>query len=239
MNNKIGVNLLRQTGIILIALPEPVTTVLGIACIAAAQYISSSQKKIRSTFNGRKSLNRFPEGFFFPGEFDNSSRRSKQLNYYSYDRCRRHRVAARNQYRRRVEYANTLLYVKPEGIQNIYCNNIKSNLERSARIKAQEIIVLREQSNPPVSTIISRPESSIEALARRYKSFSERNAADTKIVKCNLDMKKLQICRDNEKKRYEWSTKKADEFEMRFHVIDMVALMKRFGNTNIRLSKAA
>jgi hypothetical protein len=239
MNNKIGVNLLRQTGIILIALPEPVTTVLGIACIAAAQYISGSQEKAHPKFISRKKLNKFPQDFFFPGEFDNSSLSAKRLNYYSYDRCRRHRIAVRNQYRHRIEDAHTLSYVKPQDIQTIHSNNIKSNLEYSARIKMKEIILSREHSNPHIRTVISNPELNIDALTRRYKYLNERKEADTKTEKCYFDMKKLQKYRDNEKKQYEWSTIKAAESEIKFHEIDMDTLMKRYGKSPLRHSMAA
>jgi hypothetical protein len=234
MNNKIGVNLLRQTGIILIALPEPLTTVLGIACIVAAQYISSSRGNTYSKFIGRKKLNKFPEDFFLVDEFDTSSRRAKPLNYYSYDRCKRHRTSVRNPYKRYIMNNLSDIYVKQDDNHPCCNTNIIPNLKHSIRIKAKELIQSREYSNLHINTEIINPELNIDALTRRYQYISESNNANNKIVKCNIDMQKLQRYKDKEKQQYESSKIKISESRIQFHDIDMDALIKRYNNHALR-----
>jgi hypothetical protein len=232
MNSKTGVNLLRQAGIILIALPEPTTTVLGIACIAAAQYLSKSQGKSRPKLSGQKKLNRFPQDFCFPDEFENNNRTGKKLNYYSYDRCRSHRTAVRNQYKRQFIDTRSPYYVIPEGTQTIQnCDNIPE-YKRPACIKVREIILSREQANQVIKPEISNHKLNIDAITKRYQYINRRNEADAKPVKCNIDMQKLQRYKDNDKRQYESAKIKASVPEIKLHNIDMDALVKRYSRAS-------
>jgi hypothetical protein len=229
MNKRNSINLLRQTGIILIALPEPFTTPLGVACVAAAQYMSKSLEKARLKLLRRERPEKLPGDFIYNAEINKNCCNINKLNYYSYDRGRRHKIAARFQYNRTAMESQGAFYTKPEMGQPVQNNDIKPDSERIARIKAQTATTLKNRLNNRIEPEAIPHKVNIEALSRRYQHLNTISSEDnTKIIKCNANMQLLQQHRDCENRQNENAKIKAPILELRFHDIDAETLVKRY-----------
>jgi hypothetical protein len=228
MNTRTSINLLRQTGIVLIALPEPVTTGLGIACVAAAQYLSSVQRKAQRELVYRKKHNRFPEDFIYPNEVDNNSYTTKKVNFYSYDRSRRHRIPAGYQYSYKAIEEQVATYIKPETSRPEQ-NHITPDMERLARAKAEEVLRTRESSSQHTGQKMIPRKVNLEALSKQYQDLNKgNNKTDTDIVPCKVNMRLLQQHRDSEKRQNENAKVKAPKLEIRSRDIDAETLINRY-----------
>jgi len=229
MNTRTSINLLRQTGIVMLALPEPVTTVVGVGFLAAAQYMSNSLEKARLKLLRRNKAGKLPEDFIYSAEINKNCCNINKLNYYSYDRGRRHRIAVRFQYNRTAMESQGPFYNRQETNQPVQINNDKPESERITRIKVQTVTVLKERLNNRIEPETVPHKVNIEALSRRYQHLNtENNEHNAKIIKCNVNMKLLQQQRDLEKRQNESAKSQVPKLELRLRDIDAETLVKRY-----------
>ncbi len=229
MNTRTSINLLRQTGIVMLALPEPVTTVLGVGLLATAQYMSNSLEKARLKLLRRKKTGKLPEDFIYSAEINKNCCNIDKLNYYSYDRGRRHRISARFQYNRTAMESQGTFYTKPEVIHPVQDKGIKPDSERITRIKAQTATALKERLNNRIAPETVPHKVNIEALSKKYRHLKTETGEDNiEVIKCNVNMKLLQQHRDLEKRQNESAKTKTPKLELRFSDIDAETLVKRY-----------
>ncbi len=224
MNNRTSINLLRQAGVVLIALPEPVTTGLGFACVAAAQYMANAQKKAQRELMRKKKHNRFPEDFIYPHEVDNNCYTTKKLNFYSYDKGKRYGIPSCYQYNHQTMVRQAAAYVKPEKSQPSV--KIQPDLERLARIRAEEMLKSRESPNSHTEQKVTPRKVNMDALFKRYRNLNQPSSTD--VVPCKVNMSLLQQHRDSEKRQIEYANVKAPKIELRSRNIDAETLIKRY-----------
>jgi hypothetical protein len=217
----------------MLALPEPVTTVVGVGFLAAAQYMSNSLEKARLKLLRRNKAGKLPEDFIYSAEINKNCCNIDKLNYYSYDRGRRHRIAARFQYNRTAMESQGPFYTRQEMNQPVQKKDIEPDSARITRIKAQTTTALKERLSNRIEPETVPHKVNIEALSRRYQHLKTETSEDnTEIIKCNVNMKLLQQHRDIEKRQNEDVKTKAPKLELRFHDIDAETLVKRYRKEN-------
>jgi hypothetical protein len=224
MNNRTSINLLRQAGVVLIAFPEPVTTGLGFACVAAAQYMANAQKRAQRELIRKKKHNRFPEDFIYPHEVDNNSYTTKKLNFYSYDKGKRYGIPSCYQYNHQTMAKKAASYVKPEKSQPTV--KIQPDLQRLARIRAEEMLKSRENPNSHTEQKVTLHKINLDALFKRYQNLNQPSSAD--VVPCKVNMTLLQQDRDSEKRQIENASVRAPKIQLRPRNIDAETLIKRY-----------
>jgi hypothetical protein len=231
MNKNTTAKVLKRMGIVLVAMPEPFTTPVGLACIVTAQCLSNSIKKARLAMIQKKKHNNFPEDFVYPNEVNrNNCYTRNRIDFYSYDRSKRYHIPVHYKYNYSAKAEPRPVPVIPEKIQTVE-KYLVPDMKKLALMKADEFVRARtsEAADTRVSSKMIPHRVDLNALSRRYQNIqaSETKADAEEAVPCPVNMQLLKQQRALEKIEKN-KVEQAPKTEIRSRNIDVETLVKRY-----------
>jgi hypothetical protein len=242
ISKKTGAKVLKRMGIVLVTMPEPFTTPVGVACIIASKYLSGRIEQARLNLIHKKKANRFPDDFIHPNEVNhNNNYNAQRMNFYSYDKGRRCNLPVQYKYNY-ISKSNPrpvpVSFVKSTpSAEN--CKPMNVNMERLFRIKSEELILARTKTTgdtQPAFKMLPR-KVNLDALARRFYEMETRTAnfnasnitgKSDELVRCTVNTKRLTLYKKMEKRQ---NVKPVAVPEIRLHAVDANELIRRYKKT--------
>jgi hypothetical protein len=241
ISTKTSAKVLKRMGIVLVTMPEPFTTPVGVACIIASQCLSRRIEQDRLNLIHKKKANRFPDDFVHPNEVNHNNNYDPQrVNFYSYDKGQRYNLPVQYKYNYTAKSSPRPVPVLPvkstPSAEN--CKPMNVNMERLFQIKSEELARARTKTTGnayPDFKMIPR-KVNLDALARRYQEMESRTAnfndsrttgKSTELVRCTVNTKLLAQYKEMERMQNDKPVNVAVP-EIRPCVVDAEELIKRY-----------